>query len=514
MEASKQAEENALPRLDPGTLTKDNDLETMIESGSPLQSYITEAFKASAKSRENKEKKKGQTSDQSQIEYFTRFYGIVLQWMKALVTKAGIDFKPRSELGVMTQEAKITEAMMKDIDSGDGKGSMILVRMLYKTEGQTLVKVLREVRSALDLDNSFGVSLDIDDDTNTKEKRDLCEEQFLTRLRAWHGKGNPEYMPMSYTELKDLPVILVVVNKGKMGITYPKSLRYYDLRLRYSTVSGVTRSAMEQDFGRACRYVCPGDPPLPTLVVSKAAEQQLHDVRKLRHKTKNKATGVYKLAPDYPIYMRPSGKAKETPNSDSDLVPYQKWRACDKHWDFQNTETADNRYLLVGRPQIGKTGVFLHLALLLWELVGGPQFSSPASEQMPLVELEIPGEDEEEEEGVDGPPVALMNMWEYPDFNIMRGMKLERCQPSSRYGNPHDPEVQRHYLVEGKQYPFPGALQCGANSLMNRTGSLTIKPMANVTNAIETECRTTVAIIKERVRNKFCSKVSNVTSLK
>ena len=59
MEASKPAEENALPRLDPGTLTKDNDLETMIESGSPLQSYITEAFKASAKSRENKERKKG-----------------------------------------------------------------------------------------------------------------------------------------------------------------------------------------------------------------------------------------------------------------------------------------------------------------------------------------------------------------------------------------------------------------------------------------------------------------------
>ena len=237
MEASKPAEENALPRLDPGTLTKDNDLETMIESGSPLQSYITEAFKASAKSRENKEKKKGQTSDQSQIEYFTRFYGIVLQWMKALVTKAGTDFKPRSKLGMLIQEARITEEMMKDIDRGDGKGSMILVRMLYKTEGQIFVKVLREVRSALGLDNSFGVSLDIDDETNTKEKRDLCEEQFLPRLQAWHGRGNPDYVPMSYTELKDLPVILVVVNKGKMGITYPKSLRYYDLRLALFDIS-------------------------------------------------------------------------------------------------------------------------------------------------------------------------------------------------------------------------------------------------------------------------------------
>ena len=53
---------------------------------------------------------------------------------------------------------------------------------------------------------------------------------------------------------------------GKMGITYPKSLRFYDLRLRYVTTTQTTRSSMEQDFGRACRYVCDGDPPLPTVM--------------------------------------------------------------------------------------------------------------------------------------------------------------------------------------------------------------------------------------------------------
>ena len=116
-----------------------------------------------------------------------------------------------------------------------------------------------------------------------QETSEICEKSFLPRLAAWRGNGNPDYRPSTYEDLADLPIILIVVEKGlqtkledpffrfvnctgKMGITYPKSLRYYDLRLRYETTTSTTRSAMEQDFGRACRYVLPGDPPLPTVL--------------------------------------------------------------------------------------------------------------------------------------------------------------------------------------------------------------------------------------------------------
>ena len=40
----------------------------------------------------------------------------------------------------------------------------------------------------------------------------------------WHS--NPNFRPKHYTDLVDLPVILVIVEKGKMGITYPK-VGYY-----------------------------------------------------------------------------------------------------------------------------------------------------------------------------------------------------------------------------------------------------------------------------------------------
>ena len=46
----------------------------------------------------------------------------------------------------------------------------------------------------------------------------------------------------------------------------------------------------------------------------------------------------------------------------------------------QKAQTYPNRYILFGRPQIGKTGVFLHLAFLLWEKAGSPLFTGPRTE--------------------------------------------------------------------------------------------------------------------------------------
>ena len=59
-------------------------------------------------------------------------------------------------------------------------------------------------------------------------------------------------------------------------------------------------------------------------------------------------------------------------------------------------------------------------------------------------------------------------MGTYPDFNAMKMLTLEKCQISSRYGNPNDENVRHHYLVQGNQYPHPDALQDAKNTLMKR----------------------------------------------
>ena len=82
----------------------------------------------------------------------------------------------------------------------------------------------------------------------------------------------------------------------------------------------------------------------------------------------------------------------------------------------------------MGRPQIGKTGVFLHLALLLWRAVGSPQFSSPTFEE---VDIELPATDEDNDEGIDSR--IRDNMEPFPDFNVMKKLTLEKCQKSNGF---------------------------------------------------------------------------------
>ena len=206
----------------------------------------------------------------------------------------------------------------------------------------------------------------------------------MERLQSWNDGGNPRYRPSSYEDLKKLSVILIVCEKGKMRITYPSSLRWYDLRLRYSTLDNVTRGAIKQDFGRACRYHSKEE--LPTVLLSRKAYKKLFSRKK---------NGVCKLNPDYPKFMTTEEKTKKTfPKDDVELAPYKCWIAGKEHCDHENNKTHRNRYLLIGTPQVGKTGAFLHLAFLLW----GNMPNREATRSVEQIEIIEELDDEEEED--------------------------------------------------------------------------------------------------------------------
>ena len=82
----------------------------------------------------------------------------------------------------------------------------------------------------------------------------------------------------------DIPVLLIVVDKGKMGITYPKSLVLYDLKLRYTNPGNITQTALEQDIGRVCRYKDEDldKYPLPTVFISSACKDAIMSIVKPR----------------------------------------------------------------------------------------------------------------------------------------------------------------------------------------------------------------------------------------
>jgi hypothetical protein len=75
-------------------------------------------------------------------------------------------------------------------------------------------------------------------------------EQAASEAAAAAGtvrKANPD---LKYEDLLNIPCLIILCEKGRMGDTFPHTLRTLDLRLR----TGGTASCFLQEIGRMCRY--------------------------------------------------------------------------------------------------------------------------------------------------------------------------------------------------------------------------------------------------------------------
>ena len=207
------SEDDKQDPLKPGIMSKDKHFERSIEERSDLEEYIKEKFKDTGQEGE-KNRKKGQKRLQTKVEHLTRLYGLIFQYCAAMLKKAGINpNKLKSQIAHLMNDSKITTSMLKEIDSGpNGEGSMILVRVVEKEDGRAFGKLLTKLRNALHQENQFSIVLDIDEG-NAASK--LYEEAFLPRLQWWNAEGDRQYRPSSYKDLLHLPIILVVVERGK-----------------------------------------------------------------------------------------------------------------------------------------------------------------------------------------------------------------------------------------------------------------------------------------------------------
>jgi hypothetical protein len=170
----------------------------------------------------------------------------------------------------------ITQNMMQDlIDvSEDGKGIMILLRVNTKNAGWYLHMQLCAARNHLGLRSTFAVVLDVDE-TKRGGLRKCIDESMQDMMCSWQGCDRDGLILEAYSDLENLPCILILCEKGKMGDTFPPSLRYYDLRLRYAN-SCNSRATAEQDLGRGFRYVHESQQlRRPTIIVGPACLREL-----------------------------------------------------------------------------------------------------------------------------------------------------------------------------------------------------------------------------------------------
>ncbi|KAM3604656.1 uncharacterized protein V6R79_014421 [Siganus canaliculatus] len=210
-----------------------------------------------------------------------------------------------------------TLAMVEDLinapsrEGSQGRGHMLLVRVPSLQLAMLARERLEDVRDKLGLQLCFAVLL------GSPATELNLPRNFISSLRAWRGCENEDWVPHTYEDLEGLPCIVILTGKDPLGETFPRSLKYSDLRLIDS--SYLTRTALEQEVGLACTYVSKGliqEPKkgvAPQVLDSEKATTTLNDGDELERPQSNGSAAT-----------RTSGSMVENGVSSSDIADAQK----------------------------------------------------------------------------------------------------------------------------------------------------------------------------------------------
>ncbi|XP_065390116.1 GREB1-like protein isoform X8 [Macaca fascicularis] len=164
-----------------------------------------------------------------------------------------------------------TLSIMDDLISSPGKnksgrGHMLIIRVPSVQLAMLAKERLQEVRDKLGLQYRFEIILG-----NPATELSVATH-FVARLKSWRGSEPEEWIPRTYQDLDGLPCIVILTGKDPLGETFPRSLKYCDLRLIDS--SYLTRTALEQEVGLACCYVSKEVIRGPTVALDLSGKEQ------------------------------------------------------------------------------------------------------------------------------------------------------------------------------------------------------------------------------------------------
>uniref|UniRef100_A0A2K6TMW6 GREB1 like retinoic acid receptor coactivator n=1 Tax=Saimiri boliviensis boliviensis TaxID=39432 RepID=A0A2K6TMW6_SAIBB len=164
-----------------------------------------------------------------------------------------------------------TLSIMDDLISSpgrnkSGRGHMLIIRVPSVQLAMLAKERLQEVRNKLGLQYRFEIILG-----NPASELSVATH-FVARLKTWRGNEPEEWIPRTYQDLDGLPCIVILTGKDPLGESFPRSLKYCDLRLIDS--SYLTRTALEQEVGLACCYVSKEVIRGPTVALDLSGKEQ------------------------------------------------------------------------------------------------------------------------------------------------------------------------------------------------------------------------------------------------
>ncbi|KAL9979248.1 hypothetical protein ACROYT_G016881 [Oculina patagonica] len=280
----------------------------------------------------------------------------------------------------IVQEGETSSLVENLIHSGKEKmGKMKIVRAKSMKTADQFYFTLRLARSVSALEECFEVIRDYGgiqienqlmkssspffqklQPANCSDKFDCC----CTALKLLAGRkkcANCQHVHKlitQYEDLENLACVLILVEKGRMGDTFPQSFDCLDLRLSYDSSwefkegSSLYLSTVIQELGRMCRYSKSPANESPFVLVGRALFKTLQ--KSLETSPSMSAISCNKAD----RYMAKSGRKKDATCSSLRWLDYE---AHKDSYDYQNVQTHPNRILLQAEPQIGKTGTYLCL---------------------------------------------------------------------------------------------------------------------------------------------------------
>ena len=298
------------------------------------------------------------------------------------------------------QEYETSFLVKNLIQSGKGEsGKMKIVRAKSMETANQFYHTLRLARALSSLEDCFEI---IRDYGGIQIERQLmkssspffmklqpgnCQFKFdcpCSELKLQHGRKkcvNCRHVHKSitqYEDLENLACVLILVDKGRMGDTFPQSFDCLDLRLNYDSSrefkegSPLFLSTVIQELGRMCRYakVSTGESHvqnIPYVLVGRELFKRLEK----SVETSPAMSAISCTRADR--YMTNSKNKKKTSSS----LRWLDYEAHKDSYDHQNKQKHCNRILLQAEPQIGKTGTYLclikHLRL---DILGKEKVSS------------------------------------------------------------------------------------------------------------------------------------------
>ncbi len=266
------------------------------------------------------------------------------------------------------------------IQSGKGEmGKMKIVRARSMKTANQFYNTLRLVREVSSLEKCFEVIRDYGGIQIEKQMMKLSSPFFpklqpdICMFKSDCGCSKFYQQPSclkcascnhvhksitQYEDLENLACVLILVEKGRMGDTFPQSFDCLDLRLSYDSSH---LSSLIQELGRLCRYVqvfvgenCVGDPPY-VLVGPELFKTLNKSLDESPSMSAVSCSGVDR-------YMT---KIRGSKHVTSYSWRWPDYEAQKDSFDYQNQDKHRNRILLQAEPQIGKTGAYLCLIKLL-----------------------------------------------------------------------------------------------------------------------------------------------------